>query len=115
MFIFDRCCRCSAAVTPVKYECDANNRTGTFARSKILLTEKLTNGALVTPTPGNTQRNKHVIITSKHRFDAIITCLLRCLFARHSLAADTLLVAGIVFYRSGVGVTKPIFTVVLFS
>ena len=52
MFIFDRCCRSSAAVTPVKYECDANNITGTFARSKILLTEKLTNGALVTPIPG---------------------------------------------------------------
>ena len=51
MFIFDRCCRSSAAVTPVKYECDTNNLTGTSARSKILLTEKLTNGALVTPTP----------------------------------------------------------------
>ena len=38
-------------MTPVKYECDANDITGTFARSKILLTEKLTNGALVTPTP----------------------------------------------------------------
>ena len=52
MFIFDRCRRSSAAVTPVKYECDANNLTGSFARSKILLTGKLTNGALVTPTPG---------------------------------------------------------------
>ena len=52
MFIFDRCRRSSAAVTPVKYECDANNLTGTFERSEILLTEKLTNGALVTPTPG---------------------------------------------------------------
>ena len=52
MFIFDRCCRSSAAATPVKYECDANKLTGTFARSKILLTEKLTNGALVTPIPG---------------------------------------------------------------
>ena len=50
MFIFDRCCRSSAAVTPVKYECDTNNITGTFAISKILLTEKLTSGALVTPT-----------------------------------------------------------------
>ena len=49
--IFDRCCRSSAAVTPVKYECDLKNVTGTYARSKILLTEKLTNGALVTPTP----------------------------------------------------------------
>ena len=52
MFIFDRGHRSSATVTPVKYECDANNLTGTFARSKILLMEKLTNGALVTPTPG---------------------------------------------------------------
>ena len=30
----------------------SKNVTGTFARSKILLTEKLTKGALVTPTPG---------------------------------------------------------------
>ena len=52
MFIFDRCCRSSAAMTAVKYECDANNLTGTFVRSNILLTEKLTNEALVTPTPG---------------------------------------------------------------
>ena len=28
-----------------------------------------------------TQRNKYVIITSKPRFDVIITCLLRCVFA----------------------------------
>ena len=52
MFIFDRYCRSSAAVTPVKYERDINNLTGTFARSKILLTGKSTNAALVTPTPG---------------------------------------------------------------
>ena len=31
--------------------------------------------------PTNTQRNKHVIVTSKHRFDVIITRLLRCVFA----------------------------------
>ena len=30
--------------------------------------------------PTNTQRNKHVIITSKRRFDVIITCLLRFVF-----------------------------------
>ena len=52
MFIFDRCRRSSAAVAPVKYKCDSNNLRATFARSKNLLTEKLTNGALVTPTPG---------------------------------------------------------------
>ena len=39
-------------MTPVKYECDANNLTSTLTGSKILLTEKLTNRALVTPTPG---------------------------------------------------------------
>ena len=50
-FIFDRCCRSSAAVTPVKYEWDSKNITDTFARSKILLTKKLTNGVLVAITP----------------------------------------------------------------
>ena len=50
-FIFGRCRRSAAAVTLVKYECDSGNLTGNFARSKILITEKLANGALVTPTP----------------------------------------------------------------
>ena len=50
-FIFDRCRRSWAAVAPVKYKCDSNNLRGTFARTKILPTEKLRNGALVTPTP----------------------------------------------------------------
>ena len=49
--IFDRCRRSSAAVTSVKYECDSKDLRVTFASSYILLTEKLTNGALVTPTP----------------------------------------------------------------
>ena len=49
MLVFVRCRRSSAAATPVKYECDAYNLTGIFARSKILLTEKFTSGALVTP------------------------------------------------------------------
>ena len=31
--------------------------------------------------PTNIKRNKHVIITSKQRFDVIITCLLRDVFA----------------------------------
>ena len=51
-FIFDRCRCSSAAGTPVKYECDSRNPTCTFSRSKIFLTEKLTNRALVSPTPG---------------------------------------------------------------
>ena len=40
-----------AAVAPVKYKCDSSYIRCTCARSKILLMEKLTNGALVTPTP----------------------------------------------------------------
>ena len=51
-FNFDGCRRSSAVVTPVKYECDSINLTVTFVRSKILLAEKWTNGALVTPTHG---------------------------------------------------------------
>ena len=49
--IFHRCCRSSAAVTPVKYERDFTNLGGTFKRSKKHLTEKLPNGVLVTPIP----------------------------------------------------------------
>ena len=37
-FIFDRCHRSFAVVTPVKYECDSDNLTGTFVRSKNSLT-----------------------------------------------------------------------------
>ena len=44
----------------VKYESDSKNITGTFATSKILLTEKLTNGALVTPTPGVTVQKRPI-------------------------------------------------------
>ena len=39
----------------VKYKCDSANLTGTFARSKILLAEKLASRALVTPTPGQSE------------------------------------------------------------
>ena len=61
-FIFDRWRRSSAAATPVKYEWDSTNVTDTFARLQISLTEKLTNGALVTPTPGDSilYWNKHL-------------------------------------------------------
>ena len=41
------------------------NVTGTFERSKILLTEKLTNGALVTPTP-------YDLITALYRICGVI-------------------------------------------
>ena len=44
--------RISAAVIPVKYESDSRNLRGTFARSKNVLMEKSTNGALVPLTPG---------------------------------------------------------------
>ena len=34
--------------------------------------------------PASTKRNEHVIITSKQRFDVIITFSLRCMFAGKS-------------------------------
>ena len=46
-FTFGRCRRSLAAVTSVKYGRGMKNLTCTFARSKIYLTEKLTNWALV--------------------------------------------------------------------
>ena len=59
MFIFDKCRHSSAAVTPAKYECDAKNLTGALTGWKILLTEKLTNRALVTPTPDELNISMH--------------------------------------------------------
>ena len=50
--IFGRCHRSWAAETPGKYEHDWKYLTYNFAKSKFPVTEKLTNGALVTPTPG---------------------------------------------------------------
>ena len=68
-FIFDRCHRSSAVVAPVKYNCDSSNSRDTFAGSKILLTGKLLNGALVTPTPINTvTASSKIDITTVHHF-----------------------------------------------
>ena len=53
-FIFGRCHRSWAAETPGKHEHDCKYLSYTFAKSKFPLTEKLTNGALVTLTPGRT-------------------------------------------------------------
>ena len=50
--IFVRCRRSLAVVTSVKYGCNLKDLLCTFVGSTISLTEKLTNGALVTPTPG---------------------------------------------------------------
>ena len=52
MPIFGRYHRSLVVVIPGKYECDSKTQTITFAWSKIVLIEKLTNRALVTPTPG---------------------------------------------------------------
>ena len=41
----------SDSVAPVEYERDTNNLKGTFTKLNISLTEKLTTGALVSPTP----------------------------------------------------------------
>ena len=51
MFIFVRCHRSYAALTPVKYEHDLKNLTRDFILSETYVTKKITNGALVPPTP----------------------------------------------------------------
>ena len=53
-----------------------------LTNSTICINAKTSTYYFIRPIPGpaNT-RYKHVIITSKRRFDAIITCLLRCVFA----------------------------------
>ena len=50
-FIFDRCHRSWAAETPDKYERYWKYISYTLGKSKFPVMEKLTNGALVTPTP----------------------------------------------------------------
>ena len=52
----------SAVLTPVKYESHSKNATSTFVKSKIWHMDKLTNGALVTPTPGPMEGWPSVII-----------------------------------------------------
>ena len=52
-FIFGRCHRSWATKTHAKYEYDWKYLTYTFTKSKFPVTEKSTNGALVTPTPGD--------------------------------------------------------------
>ena len=46
-------------MTPVKYECDWKNITFTFVISKILPTDELTNGPLLTLNPGQLIVNCH--------------------------------------------------------
>ena len=48
-FICDICRRSSAAVTPVRNECDSKNLISNFTRTSILLTGFLTNGNFVNP------------------------------------------------------------------
>ena len=64
-------------VTPLKYEFDSKNLACVFARSNIVLKEKLTNETLVTPNPrlnpADTLRNNDVVITSCIRGECIIT------------------------------------------
>ena len=63
--LFDRCRRSLAAVAPVKCRYDSNNLRGTFGKSNILLTGKLTNGVIVTPTPGDSSRMGVFLPTSQ--------------------------------------------------
>ena len=64
MSIFVRCHCSSAAVTPIKHECDSKNLTGTFVRLKSLLMEKSMNGAIGIDT------NIEVIVVSLTTWEA---------------------------------------------
>ena len=72
-YIFDRCHHSSAVVTPAIYEWDSKYVTRTFARSKSLLMEKLTNRALVNPTLSPVSHQWHQGGTSLYRFITVIT------------------------------------------
>ena len=58
-FICGRCHRSWAAGTPDKYERDLKYWTYALPTSHFPVTEKLTNRALVTPTPGVTAKPSH--------------------------------------------------------
>ena len=62
--IFDRCCCGSSAKTPVVYDCCSKNLTGIFARSNILLTDTLMNGALVPITPDSIYSRQNSMVVS---------------------------------------------------
>ena len=66
-----------------KRDCHAHAQTLSYPLVTVVFT-----------IPANTKRNKHVIITSKRRFDVIIRCLLRCVLAG-ILRAEPLLVTEI--------------------
>ena len=76
-------------MTPVKYECVSGSLIGTVAKSKITLTEKLANGALVTPTQGQDHVNGKWQYTSAGVFESkygwitsIVTYVNICIIAR---------------------------------
>ena len=59
MFIFDRCRRSSAAVTPVKYEWNLKNVTGTFARLKIFACGEIDERDFSNPLPVSLYQNSN--------------------------------------------------------
>ena len=64
MFIFDRCRRSSAAVTPVKYECDAYNLTVIFCKIENFAFGEINERNLSNPHPWSTiqQQSQGTII-----------------------------------------------------
>ena len=85
-------CHCSSAAgTHVKYECDCHchcdsgNQTCPFARSTILLTEKLTNGALVTPTHGPAGGINAALETKKAPGSVVILHICHCSGLGHEM------------------------------
>ena len=84
-FIFGRCHRSWAAETPGKYEHDWNCLTYTFAKSKFPVTEKLAIGALVTPSPGQSDRGNEYafVLPNNQHSDIFAVNRTRSLRRRH--------------------------------
>ena len=74
------------ALVPNKHQATSNRNAGSIVTATHSIGENSGGWHPVggspsrSNNPANTQRNKHVIITSKLRFDVMIACLLCCVF-----------------------------------
>ena len=68
--------RSSAAVSPIKYECDSKNMTDTFARSKSLFMEKLTIRTVVPRPPPQVHASEY---GNSNTFRRITQARIHCL------------------------------------
>ena len=85
MFIFVRCLRSSAAVTPVKYERDIVQVTGVFATLKNCENNGTEEISLVTPTPGHENPHMRNFQVRRTLYDIILWRARGCRYQGTSL------------------------------